>query len=746
MTDELDFKEEEINIRKYLWILLHRKYVILLVVAISLPLILINAFSVTPLYRASAKLLIERDNAPMLLTNNRYGYDPGFLATQTQIIKSKKVGRQVVEQLKLDETYSRYFSNTGGGSIPDKVSRWFKGLFHVGAKLTGAGRKKEAGKQNQGGQKPAPGESEQKERWKQSLARMISGGIMVTKNQEQGGSVVDVSFISTNSMLAADIVNSVAAAYKAFLLEMRTQATSEALQWLEEKATQQRRKLEASENRLQVYKKEQNIYTVGGQEVTFPQKISTLSERLTRVQAEMEEMSSLYREISRMSLAEALNLPEVLQSPTVSSLRRSMIDQEQEIVTLSKSIGEKHPRMVRAREDLQAIQDKLNQEIRGVIQSIQNKYALAQEQAANLEALLNETKQSAALMNDKLIQYEILKRDVKVNNLLYDRMLQRIKEYDATDTSSSISVWVVEDAAVPGAPFNKQIRRSVMMGILVSLMLGVGLAFFVEYLDNTVKTVEDAESRLNLPLIGAVPLVKDETGDIEKVVLHSPLSVVSEHYKAIRTAVLLSSSDGAPKSVLISSMNPKTGKTVTAVNLALAFAQSELKVLLIDADMRRPRIHNVFGLDNKTGLSTCLAGQSGVPVRKSADMPFLHFLPAGPVPPNPSELLSSHRLEKMLQSMQDNYDCVIIDSPPLLTVTDAILISKIVDQTLLIIRSGVSTYESMLRGEKILSSVKARGLGYIVNAVDQERVRYDYYYRSYGRYYGRYYTEQEDDA
>ncbi len=741
MTDELDFKEEEINLRKYLWILIRRKYIILLVFAVSLPLILINAFSETPLYRASAKLLIEKDNAPMLLSNNRFGYDPGFLATQTQIIKSNKVGRQVVEQLKLDETYSRYFSNmNSGGSILYKVSRWFKNLIHVGIRLTSMGRQKKMD-----GQKPSLTEAEKEETLKQSLARMISGGIMVMRNEEQGGSVVDVSFVSTNPMLAADIVNTVSAAYKAFLLEMRTQATSETLQWLEEKAAQQRQKLEASEYRLQVYKKEQNIYTVGDREVTFPQKISTLSDRLTQVQAEMEEMSSLYREISRMSLAEALNLPEVLQSPTVSSLRKTMIDQEQEIVTLSKSIGEKHPRMVRSREDLQSIQEKLNQEIRGVIQSIKNKYELAQEQAANLETLLNETKQSAALMNDKLIQYEILKRDVNVNNLLYDRMLQRIKEYDATDTSSSINVWVVEDAAVPVFPFNKQMKRSVMTGIVVSLMLGVGLAFFLEYLDNTVKTVDDAESRLNLPLMGAVPLLKDHTGKIETIVQDAPLSVVSEHYKAIRTAVLLSSSDGAPKSVLISSMNPKTGKTVTATNLALAFAQSELKVILIDADMRRPRIHRVFDLDNETGLSTCLAGQSDIPIRKKEDLPFLRFVPAGPIPPNPSELLSSHRLETVLNRLRESYDCVIIDSPPMLTVTDAILISKAVDQTLLIIRSGVSTYDSMLRGEKILSGVNAKGLGYVVNALDQERARYDYYYRTYGRYYGRYYTDEEKE-
>ncbi len=734
MTDELDFKEQEINLRKYLWILIRRKYIILLVFAVSLPLILIHSFSEKPLYRATAKLLIERSYTPAFLTADyRMGYDPGFLATQTQIIKSKKVGRQVVEQLDLDETYNQYFPHLNKEpSSFRKMTGWFKNIVRVGLKLAGIGHQEASGGVSG---KPLT-ESEKQAMLIESLSQMITSGISVQRNEDAGGNVVSISFVSTNPQLSADIVNTVSAAYKGFLLAMRTLSTTETLQWLEEKAADQREKLEASEQRLQAYKKAQGIYTVQDQEVMYPEKIANLSNRLTQAQAEMQEMESLYNEISRMSLTEALNLPEVSQSVTVSNLRKKMIEQEQEINTLSKSIGDKHPRMIRAKEDFQALQAKLNEEVQGVIRSIKNKYELAREQADSLESLLEENKQSAALMNDKLIQFEILKRDVNVNNLLYERMLQRIKESDATDSSQPVDVWVVEEAAVPQFPFNKNFKRTMMLGILASLMIGVGLAFFLEYLDNTVKTVEDAESRLNLPLMGTVPLLKKEdNAKIETIVHDSPLSVISEYYKAIRTAVLLSSSAGSPKSVLISSMNPKTGKTVTATNLALAFAQSELKVLLIDADMRRPRIHEVFDLDNKTGLSTCLAGQTDITIRKKEELPFLRFIPAGPIPPNPSELLSSPRLQQLVNRLSESYDCVIIDSPPMLTVTDAILISKVVDQTLLIIRSGVSTYDSMLRGERILAGVNAKGLGYIVNAVDEEQVRYDYYYKSYGKYY-----------
>ncbi|MFW6237392.1 MAG: polysaccharide biosynthesis tyrosine autokinase, partial [Desulfosudaceae bacterium] len=377
----------------------------------------------------------------------------------------------------------------------------------------------------------------------------------------------------------------------------------------------------------------------------------------------------------------------------------------------------------------------LRNEVDGVIQSLKNKYELAREKAEIIDILLEETKQSASLMNDKLIQYEILKRDVDVNSLLYDRMLRRIKEFDVTDTSQPIDVWVVEDASVPEFPQNKRPKRTLMLGGLLSLMLGVGLAFFLEYLDNTVKTVEDAEPRLGLPVLGTVPLLKDSEYPVEQIVRKSPRSVIAESYKSLRTAVLLSSPNGAPRSLLISSMNPSTGKTVTAANMAVTFAQSERRVLLIDADMRRSRLHDIFGVANDSGLSSWLAGQTEMIIHEDGELPHLHIMPAGPVPHNPSELLISSRLETTLQEMRETYDYVIIDSPPMMNVTDANLISKVVDQTLLVIRSGVSTYESLRRGEKMLATINARTLGYVINAVDDRKEGGYHYYNYYSGYY-----------
>jgi capsular exopolysaccharide synthesis family protein len=369
---------------------------------------------------------------------------------------------------------------------------------------------------------------------------------------------------------------------------------------------------------------------------------------------------------------------------------------------------------------------------------------LSKEKADSIQQLLDQSKQNAATMSDKLIQYEILNRDVEVNRLLYDRLISRIKESNATENKQTIDVWIVEKARTPEFPMNQRTKRTILLGFLVSLMAGTGLAFFLEYLDNTIKTAEDAESRTDVPVLGMVPLFKDKAYEGEKIVHHLPQSAISERYKAIRTALLLSASNGHGKSLLIASMTQKTGKTVTSVNLAMALAQLERNIVLVDGDMRRPSLHKIFSMDNTNGLSSYLSGNSDLTVQTAEESSFLHILTVGPIPSNPSELLSSSRLEELIKRLQSDYDFVIFDSPPMADITDAILIGKIVNQVILVARSGVSTYESLRQAGKILQNINANVLGQIVNAVDEKKQNY-YYYKYYGSY-SRYDADEETTA
>jgi polysaccharide biosynthesis transport protein len=733
--------EDENPIRQYLGVINRRKKIILLIFLVCLPFVLIKAFSGTPVYTATAKLLVKRNMDPALVsTNPFYFYDPHFLKTQNQLIKSSKVADKVVEILNLDETYDRYFDAAQPSSnVFNLVFIWGRNLFPFGKnpenKPPHAVEPPESGKTGVTRDETIEGKY-------LNLSRKVRNGIVVDGKTEEGN-IVNVSFTSTSPPFAAAIANAVASAYKQFLMDMKMENTSKTLEWMKSNADSERAKLEAAERKLREYKKQHDIYTVNDQEAIYPEKIAQISGNLTRAQAEVNELQALYQEIRRISPEEALNLPFVSGNETISELRRQIIQKEQERITLSKSLGPRHPRMILAGKDLDVLREKLNTEVKDAIQSVNNRYELARQTTNKLQEQLDEAKTNAALMGDKFIQYEILNRDVEVHRLLYERLLSRIKEFNIVETQQEVEVWVIENAETPTSPVTQGPKRALMIGLFLSLAAGIGLAFFLDYMDDTVKTAEDAEQRLGIPVLGMVPLMtKQAEGDIETIVLKKPGSAVSEAYKAIRTAVLLSSPEASPEIILISSMHQEVGKTVTAFNLALALAQSEKKVLLVDGDMRRSRIHKIVHIENTRGLSTWLSGRSEIITIPSGVHDHLDIAPAGPVPSNPSELLSSARLGDFVRTLKAQYDFIIIDSPPLLNVSDAHLISKVVEQTILVARSGVSTYDGVARAHQMLTSIHSSMMGIIVNAVDVKKEKYYYskYYGSYGYYKNDYTT------
>jgi capsular exopolysaccharide synthesis family protein len=392
--------------------------------------------------------------------------------------------------------------------------------------------------------------------------------------------------------------------------------------------------------------------------------------------------------------------------------------------------------MITAVADLNGLREKKEQEIRRATESIKNEYELSKANEESLRRMATQTKADTLNLSEKFIQYGVLKREADTNKQLFDAIIKRIKEQDVTQDIQTVDVWVVEKAEVPKHPSKPRKSLNIMLGLILGLFGGVGLAFFIEYLDNTIKSPEDVEAKLGLPVLGMVALLKSKDKSIDAIAVKEPQSTFAESYKAIRTAILLSSAVQSPKSILITSIGPGEGKTVTASNLALTLAQSERTVLLVDGDLRKPRIHRVFDLDNNEGLSTYLAGASELRIVPSGVLSNLSLLPSGPIPPNPSELLGSSRMPDLLRDLKEKFDFIIWDSAPLLTVTDSLVLSRALDGTIIVAKAGSTTFENVTRGLKSfggrrLSDEDHHILGNIINGIDLKSDLYYYRYYNY---------------
>jgi capsular exopolysaccharide synthesis family protein len=578
---------------------------------------------------------------------------------------------------------------------------------------------------------------------KTTLTNLISGDISVSPIKDS--KIVNISYMSESPEFAALIANSVAKAYISEILDMKMSHTRYALEWMTKKAEEEKTKLEKSERALQQYMRENDIVTLQDRIAITPERLSEFNSQLIQAQTKRKELESLYRKVAKGKIEDAETIPAIATDPTVASLRSEILKAEQNIEELSKKFGKKHPTMIRAREDLKTLKEKREQQINRVIISIKNEYELAKSKEDSLRSALSSTKSEALSLNEKFIQYGVLLREVETSRQLYDALIKRMKEQSVTEEIQTVNVWVVEKAGIPGKPVRPKKSLNILLGIIVGLFGGIGLTFFFDYLDNTIKSPDDVESRLGLAVLGMVPLLQAKEGNIDELLLQNPQATFSEHYKNLRTALLLSSASKPPQNILVTSMGPEEGKTVTSVNLALTIAESDYSVLLIDGDLRKPRVHSIFGLNNAKGLSSYLAGTSTSINIIKGPKENLSIIPAGPLPPNPSELLGSYKLYELIRVLKERYNIIIWDSPPLMTVTDSLILSKVLDGTVIVTKAGKTTYDIVRRGLKAIrgrrsSDPESRVLGVVINAIDVKKS--DYYY--YKQYYHSYYSSTEE--
>ena len=723
--------EKEIHLRNYIKVIIKRRYTVYTFFAIVFAVTLIITFSTTPIYTATTKVLIEKNERAKMTALNPYymDYDPDFNETQYQLIKSFSVAQRVVRMITPDQKIAGIVRpQEENSNIVSGTLQWFRDLFSTGLHIGGRSPRpvpaSTAGTKEDGLDLQA-----------YQLAKGISGSIIVkpVKNSK----IVDISYMSADPKLAALIVNTVAKAYMDEVLDIRMGSSQYALKWLTEKAEEERARLQKSERALQEYMRDKDIATLENKLTMFPERVSEVATKLATAESKRKELETLYAQVKGLANnPDAVeNLPAVASDPTIQALRSQILKAEQTIMEYQKKYGQKHPAMVTTMGDLKILKEKKLEQIRRVIESIKNEYELAKASEENFRRFAGQTKSETLSIGEKFIQYGVLKREVETSRQLFDAIITRIKEQGVTQDIQTINAWVIEKAEIPKSPTKPDTRKNILFGLLAGLLGGVGFAFFIDYLDNTIKSPEEIEARFSVPVLGMIELLKPGNGVIEEIVLKEPRSHLAENYRVVRTNILLSSADKHPKNIVITSTSPQDGKTVTAVNLATILAQSGGPVLIVDADLRRPRIHKIFGFDNKTGLSTYLAGASDIKFESTQHLPNLSIVPSGPLPPNPSELLGSNRMKELVSLLEEKFDFIIWDSPPLFSVAESLVLSKILNGTIIVTKAGLTTYEDLGRGLRSLSDIGARVLGVVINGHDlKDSDRY--YHRYYGYYNG----------
>jgi len=685
-----EFKEKTIDLRDYLRIMVKRRWVIITVFTVVVLFAAVKTFTATPIYQATAQIVIEKENPNLVSIEEVMAMDStgtDYYQTQYKIIQSRSVAREVIRQLDLKN--SPEFFAPPKDNILSKIKIGIQGALSTTRDWISSLLK--TGEHTDAVTKPLDGET------------FLDSGLVSAFIERievapiENSRLVDVSVEAKDPVMSARMTNELVTAYIDQNLEIKLTAARNAAQWLGERIKDTRKKVEAAEKALLQYKEAQNIITdfSSDAENITAQKLAELNTQLIEAESRRVEAETRYHQaVSLGSTSDMLDsIPEVLSNDLIKEVKKMEVVLLNRMSELSKKYGRNHPKMQAIESELAELTKRKRIEARRVVNSLKNNYKLALAREESLQKALARQKAESLSLNKKAVQFGVFQREAESSRYMYDMLIKRFKETSLSEEMKTGNIRIIDTAETPQTPVKPNKKRNLLLAVIMGLAMGFGLALFLEYLDNTIKLPEEIKEDLNIAYLGAVPAFSQNgvphhvSGEL--VTIHSPKSPASESYRSIRTGILFSSADTAPRVIMVTSVSPLEGKTTSAVNLAITLANAESRVLLVDADMRRPRIHKIFEVERKIGLSSVLVGTESL---KDAIVPSsvegLDILPVGHIPPNPSEIIGSKKMGQLLNALREKYSRIIIDSPPMLAVTDAMILSQMVDGVLLVIRSG----------------------------------------------------------
>jgi succinoglycan biosynthesis transport protein ExoP len=721
---------------------LRRHYILIAVVTIiGTTLAYFWAASLTPIYRASTQVLIDpnRDTVTKI-TPVAPGLTQEFtmMETQAAIIRSRDLGTQAVRRLDLinHPLYNPALARP-------QPSTWERLLAPITALFTDAPAAEEKQSVN-----IAPQTPEERARLMEGIISGYLGGLSVTTSQT-GARVATINFTSPDPRLAADAANMAAKVYIEGQISNRGQSTQSALRFLSEKVEELRAKMIDAERVLTQFRTDTGLLQLGDSS-PVAQQLTSYRTQLNDVRATMRNLESSGGQVSAMLRGQGSieANSQVMTNPFIAQLRSQQADIERKIAEARTQLRDNHPNLIAMRNELREVQGKIGSEIRKVSANLGNEVAVMKQRE---EILNGEIKRLEGELN-KQANSEVRLRELQLGaqtaRQLYETTLGRFNEVSITDdnTFQKAEARVLQPAAPPGGPIAPQRSAIMFMAFLISLAVGVALAVIIELLDAGFRSVHQLEQMAGSPALGMVPFQTNKLGRNKRpwdTVLDKPNSSFAEAIRTIRTGLLLSSVDHPPRTVLVTSSVPGEGKTTTALALASAAAASGQRTIIVDCDMRQPTLHTNLGTKNELGLSDYLTGNAALEdLIHIDDRSGLHYICAGRLPPSPTDLLGSNRMKQLLQQLSAAFQMVMLDTPPILAVSDALLLVRTVDKTIFVVRWERTRRDIALNGLKSVYDAGARVGGLVLSQVNlRKHARYDYtdsgvyYYRGYKRYY-----------
>lgn len=728
-TDNSFSSANGLDLGLYWRILKRRKLILFTSIILFVALGVLVAAKTTPVYQATAKIQADPIQ-PNANANDQYIMNSMvflFYETQYEIIQSRKIAESVVEKLGLVQKYKDYQATeklrNDDSNIIDDFKKFIKGLVV-----------------SSDDERKVPALSDQQ--LKIMLAHSLQSKLSVTGGTQS--QIINISYESENPEEAAEIINAIADAYIAFGLEARLGTLKDTAKWLGEQLGDLKATLQASEDKLAAVRTRSGLMDSEQQARIANTQLSNLNNELVRAQTQLSQAQEMYSQVQKLdrSKGDYLSLGPVLQNQTIRDLVREESNQSRQVEELSERYGEKHPKMIGARSDLASAKSNLNREVDKIVENIAKEYRLAQVQLENIRELITKTKAELQSYQGSSFEITRLEREVENNGRIYESFLGRLMEADVSGDYDATNVRIIDKATVPSAPIKPRVALILVASIIAGVFFGALMAFVRELLGNVFRTPDQIEEQLNIPSLGITPWVKKSKISVapEKQYINDQRSTFAEAINTIRTGLLFSNIDNPPQSVLITSTVGSEGKTTLAINLAVAFSQLD-KTLLIELDLRKPAISKDLGLTNTTGLSDVLTGEVSIKIigdelTKLEGAPNLRILTCGSIPPNPMELLSSKRFANLLESLKGQFTHIIIDSPPTLPVSDAAVLSKLADATIVAVKAEGTKINMAKETVTRLRKVNANLAGVVLTQASPQKMSYygEHYYQE--GYYG----------